>query len=934
MNTIKWYAAALLLGMISAVSASTILLESAPDPQANGSTKVNEQTSIITADGRFAVFCSEASNLVPGDTNGVADVFLFDRELGRVERLSVNPTTHEQGNGECRKVGITPDGRYVVFYSGAGNLVPDDNNGVADIFRLDRQTGSLEIVSLADDESPANNFSDGPSISDDGRYVAFFSYATNLVPGFTDNNGSSQSDVFVRDIVAGTTVLVSTDASDPLKGADRPAFSANISAAGGAVAFVSAAANLVVPDTNNKFDTFVRDVFPLGPIKRVSDPPGGGEGNQFSLYGTLTGDGRYVAFSTGSDLGNGGGTYLYDRNLQALQYINGGEYPRISNDGEYIVSLADGYNNVFLWNRTSNATVQVSFSEEGASANNQSTSPDISDNPADAANIGGRYVAYVSGAWNLVPEDLNGAVRDVFLQDRQIGSIQRINVATAKSPGGQPDLSVFPGSFAFSSDGRLSAYEAGGQVWVRHRESMRMEKVSINANGDDGNGACRGATLSGNGQFAAFSSAADNLVANDQNGFSDIFIRDRVRNTIERVSMGIGGAEADDESLWPVLSEDGRYLAFMSKATNLVADTLPALPVNPASAWLFLLDRATGEIRYLGISKLEGGTVSLSADGSSVAYINVETRFPNSFSGSPYPGDAVVYDRDTATHELLSVARNGDAANANTRSLRLSRDGHHACITTNATNMLPTDTPAGNTFVRDRLLQATEQASIKSDGSQGTAGSLGCDISRDGRYVAITSLADDLGATLATPHPNLYWRDRMAHTTELVSSYGANYPEISGNGRYVAFLRFYDGAGQSSDPFYVSTSSGIRMYAWDRFGDTGVDVDGDSWFSAQTDGLLIRRHMEGSYTGALRNRALGRFCIRCSETEITDYITGLGMQLDIDGNGSIEAQFDGELVNRCLLGYVGDDLISGAVGAGCTRCSASEISSYCGTLMP
>jgi Tol biopolymer transport system component len=147
----------------------------------------------ISGDGRLVAFESDATNLVPGDSNGTTDVFVRDRKNGTTERVSVGPNG-KQANAGSHGGFVSADGRYVVFSSDATNLVPGDTNGHADIFVRDLKLGTTRRVSLAPDEAQADGDSYSPALSPDGRLVTFESDATNLVPG--DTNGVT--DVFVR----------------------------------------------------------------------------------------------------------------------------------------------------------------------------------------------------------------------------------------------------------------------------------------------------------------------------------------------------------------------------------------------------------------------------------------------------------------------------------------------------------------------------------------------------------------------------------------------------------------------------------------------------------------------------------------------------------------------------------------------------------------
>jgi Tol biopolymer transport system component len=224
----------------------------------------------ISTDGRFVAFASFASNLVPGDTNDATDVFVRDRQAGTTERVSVSSSGAQNNDpaASSNSPDISADGRFVVFASDAVNLVAGDTNGVRDVFVRDRQAGTTERVSVAADgtqgdrPSPSDGIRGGtrfgPAISADGRLVVFDSSATNLVPD--DTNTCSQQgayvystpgtcpDVFVHDRQTGTTERVSVDSAGAQ--ANDASTDPAISADGSVVALFSAASNLVLNDTN------------------------------------------------------------------------------------------------------------------------------------------------------------------------------------------------------------------------------------------------------------------------------------------------------------------------------------------------------------------------------------------------------------------------------------------------------------------------------------------------------------------------------------------------------------------------------------------------------------------------------------------------------------------------------------------------------------
>jgi Tol biopolymer transport system component len=208
------------------------------------------QASNVSADGRFVAILSFSTNLVPGDTNGAPDVFVRDRQAGTTERVSVAIGGYSSGGSLREGVSaVSADGRLVAFESGAF--------GRGHVFVRDRQAGATEVVSVAPDGALGNGFSNSASLSADGRFVAFSSEASNLVPGDT-NGGIGTSDVFVRDRLSGTTERVNV-APDGAQANGGSSFTGGISADGRFVAFQSTASNLVVGDTNGGPDVFVAE---------------------------------------------------------------------------------------------------------------------------------------------------------------------------------------------------------------------------------------------------------------------------------------------------------------------------------------------------------------------------------------------------------------------------------------------------------------------------------------------------------------------------------------------------------------------------------------------------------------------------------------------------------------------------------------------------
>ena len=385
----------------------------------------------LTADGRIIAFGSLATNLVAGDTNGCGDVFVHDLTTGVTERVSVDSSGVE-GDSDSGQPSISADGRFVAFVSAATNLVTGDTNGFWDIFVRDRSTGVTERVSVDSTGAQADYESITATISADGRFVAFVTVADNLVVG--DTNGTY--DVFVRDLVNGTTERVSVDSSGAEgNGPSGESWTApSISADGTLIAFPSDATNLVAGDTNWTTDIFVHDRS-TGTTERVSVDSNGTQGIGDSFDPALSSDGGLVTFD--------------------------------SDSSNLVASDTNGSWDVFVHDRTTGATERVSLSSAGVQGDSSSVFPALS---AD-----GRFVTFSSSATNLAAGDTNGS-SDVFVRDRVAGATKRVSVDSAGVQG--------------------------------NGESGLFDVPSISADG----------------QTIAFSSDATNLVAADTNGCTDIFV--------------------------------------------------------------------------------------------------------------------------------------------------------------------------------------------------------------------------------------------------------------------------------------------------------------------------------------------------------------------------------------------------------------------------
>ena len=258
----------------------------------NGESNAVSFDAAISPDGQYVAFESDANNLLSGDSNALRDVFLHDTGTGATVRVSVNSNEEQAVGGDSAAAAVSSNGRYVAFQSAATNLVTVDDNFVFDIFRRDTTPpGETIRVSVTSLSAQANFQSVNPDISADGRYVVFESDASDLVAGDTN----AARDIFVRDTLLNTTERVSI--SDDELEANLASSVAAISDDGRYVAFQSVATNLVSPATNGLTHIFVRDRV-AGTTVLFSADDAGTQGNLASRFAALSADGTRVAFES------------------------------------------------------------------------------------------------------------------------------------------------------------------------------------------------------------------------------------------------------------------------------------------------------------------------------------------------------------------------------------------------------------------------------------------------------------------------------------------------------------------------------------------------------------------------------------------------------------------------------------------------------------
>lgn len=382
------------------------------------------------------------------------------------------------GDSSSLSSSISSDGRYITFESYATNLINGDTNAKEDIFLKDTQTGAVTLISSSSSGTIGDGASVSPVISTDGRYVVFESYSSNLILG-----AGGISDVFLKDTQTGITTLISQSIYG--YGGNDDSYNTAISSDGRYVVFRSDASNLVNGDTNGYGDIFLRDT-QTGITSLVSSSSSSEIGNRASWYPDISADGNFVVFESASS------------NIVA------GDVPQIFDGIEL------WFSDIFLKNTITGAATLISSNSNGDFGNGDSFNASISSD--------GRYVVFDSTATNLVSGDTNSQ-SDVFLKDTLTG------VTTL---------------------------------------------ISCTATGEQGNYGSYSPSISADGRFVVFYTSASNFVSGDTNENVDVFLKDTQTGALELISKSSSGEIGNNRSMYPFISADGSYITFSSEASNLV----------------------------------------------------------------------------------------------------------------------------------------------------------------------------------------------------------------------------------------------------------------------------------------------------------------------------------------------------------------------------
>jgi Tol biopolymer transport system component len=374
----------------------------------------------------------------------------------------------------------------------------------------------------------------------------------------------------------------------------------------------------------------------------------------------------------------------------------------------------------------------------------------------------GRFVAFESYASNFIPNDDNGTY-DVFFYDR---TTRKLKLANVRSNGTKGDGSAeYP---VISADGRIVAFESLStnlvpddtldhrDIFVHNRVTGKTRRVSVRSNGDEANEGSGQVAISGTGRYVAFESAADNLVPNDDNEETDVFVHDRRTGRTTRVSVRSNGNEANSESNEPTISDNGRFVVFDSTAGNLVGND------GPGTSDVFIHDRETGKTKLVSV-KSNGnpanGNSFYGVSSNNGRFIAFESEATNLVAGDSSSRDVFVHNRKTGKTRRVSGRPNGNEGDGSSERPDISPSGRFVVFDSEAEDLVPGD---GNNFedifVHDRRTGNTRLLSRASNGDQADDSSHEPAISNDGRFVAFYSDAENLGGSETLDHADVFRR--------------------------------------------------------------------------------------------------------------------------------------------------------------------------------
>ncbi|MBF0185877.1 MAG: DUF4347 domain-containing protein, partial [Magnetococcales bacterium] len=896
----------------------------------------------ISADGRFVVFTSSASNLVAGDTNGFYDIFLRDVQNGQTSIISVD-SSGNHGNDNSLYFSSIAGGRYVAFASDASNLVAGDTNGWADIFLHDTQTGQTSLISVDSLGNQSNSGSYGRTISSDGRYVVFSSYASNLVTG--DTNGVS--DIFLRDTQTDETSIISVG----LTGNHGSNFSCiSISADGKYIVFTSDASNLVAGDANGTYDIFLSDI-KTGTLSIVSLDSSGNQGNAGSIASAINADGRYVVFEsdasnlTAGDINGSRDVFLRRIFMPGEAGLSSTQLAGLSAtqlDGlaslQLVAFSSDQLNGLTSTQFTSLADTQL----DGLTADQFMLLADTQLNGLNSVQLialadtqlNGLSLVQLTGLANTQLDGLT-SINLASLADTQLGGLTSVTLAGLADTQLNGVTSLQLSSLSATQWIGLTSPQltglAGTQLGIMTSASLSLwstaqldglTSVQLAAFSDTTLNGLRSVQLASlaNTQLSGISATQLAGLANTQlDGLTSAQLNalsvsqltglgnGRSAQTI-LVSVDSSGYQSNGESFSPSVSDNGRYIAFCSNASNLVSSDLNGC------GDIFLRDTQTGQTSIVSVDSFgnqgNGGSYSpsISADGRYVAFFSYASNLVAGDTNGV--GDVFLRDTQTGQTLIISVDSSGNLSNGHSSSPSISADGRYVAFDSNASNLVVGDANSTyDVFLRDTQAGQTVIVSVDSSGNQGNTGSGSPSISADGRYVTFASGASNLVEEDGNVGRDIFLRDVYAGQTAMVSvgisgspgDHGdAFLPSISADGRYVIF------SSPSSDLVVGDINGNSDIFLRDiQNNETSIVSIGSEWNSGSSDSYLASVSADGRYMSFwssasqniyMQDRQTGQISIIHADPWDKQTVSADGKSLTFDSSTS-------DLVNGDLNGF-------------------------------
>ncbi len=521
------------------------------------------QTPIVSADGSTIVYANDATNIVSKDTNDATDIFAFS--VATPANTLVTTVVSNQnsltgaGNSTLQPIGsVSKDGRYVVFSSTVNSLVIGDTNAQQDVFLRDRtlpagDPNSLKLISRSSVSTKSGNgLSSQPFISADGKYVVFSSTAPDLIPGDT-----IVKDIFLYDVTSGTITTLISRSTTALGNASSDNASVAVDALGTIyVAFTSRASNLgptVGLGGFNNVYLWKKPVTGAGTTALLSRTAAGEGGNQDAITSIVSADGKYVAFSSSASNLEGAGTvdtnnasdvFLYDITANTLKLVSQSAAGAIGNGSSFNPVISDVGGVVAFESNAINLTAIT-----------------------DANGVATDIFRSAAGVVSVVSVNAAGTATGNAASGQQVGQQSGFTGVSLSADGSSIAFTSLANDLSVATD-----TNATSDVSVRNVTTNKTTLISQIA-GTSSNGTSSNVVISGDGQTVAFISTATNLSTRDADANADVYVSSATTPDPGLISSNNAGTGSSNAAAGVVsLNRDGRFVIFDSRASNLVAN--------------------------------------------------------------------------------------------------------------------------------------------------------------------------------------------------------------------------------------------------------------------------------------------------------------------------------------------------------------------------